>query len=298
MNTPTENQWLEITLESHGDEQTERFEQALEAAGAIAITYQAADEEEIYEPPIGSMPLWQKTGVTGLFAQNSERSAIIATLQELLGDEAQALDSRQFADSEWTRAWLDYFRPIDFGRGFWVAASEHIIDDPAATVLRLDPGLAFGTGTHPSTAMCLNWLNSHELHGKSLYDYGCGSGILGIAAALLGAHTVYQTDIDPQALAASRENAQKNRVADKIRIVAQPGEAPAVDILIANILLEPLCFLREQFEKHLHGNTTLVFAGLLARQENDIRARYGDAYHIERADQRDGWILLKLEKQP
>lgn len=296
-NTEQEKQWLEITLQSGNDAQTERFEAALEAAGAIAITYQAADEEEIYEPPIGAMPLWQKTGVTGLFAQDSDRTAIIAVLHEQLGDEAAALASRHFADSEWTRAWLDYFKPIDFGNNFWVAASEHTIADENATVLRLDPGLAFGTGTHPSTAMCLNYLVNHAgLAGKTVYDYGCGSGILGIAAALLGAQTVYQTDIDPQALTASLDNARKNRVEGKIRIVARPDDAPAVDILIANILLEPLCLLREQFEKHLHTHTVLYFAGLLERQEADIRARYGDAYRITRADEREGWILLRLEK--
>lgn len=290
----TENIWLEITLQSHGDAQSERFEQALNAAGAIAITYQAVDDEEIYEPPIGSMPLWQQTAVTGLFAQDSDRAAIIAALQAHLGEEARALDVRQFADSEWTRAWLDYFKPIDFGNGFWVAAREHVIDAPNATILRLDPGLAFGTGTHPSTAMCLKWLSEQPLAGKTVYDYGCGSGILGIAAALLGAQAVYQTDIDPQALAASRDNAAQNGVNERIRILPDPADAPAVDILIANILLEPLCFLRGQFEQHLHPDTTIIFAGLLARQEDDIRAHYGDAYDVARINEREGWILLRL----
>ncbi|MDO4776774.1 MAG: 50S ribosomal protein L11 methyltransferase [Cardiobacteriaceae bacterium] len=290
----TENQWLEITLQSDNDAQTERFEQALEAAGAIAITYQAADDEEIYEPPIGSMPLWRQTGVTGLFAQSSDPEAVIAALQQALGDEADALDMRQFADSEWTRAWLDHFRPIDFGRGFWVAASEHEIPDANATVLRLDPGLAFGTGTHPSTAMCLNWLNQNDLHGKSVYDYGCGSGILGIAAALLGAREVWQTDIDPQALTASLDNAQKNGVDGRIHIVADPAEAPRVDVLVANILLEPLCFLQSQFLRHIHPDTRLVFAGVLERQVPELAAVYQDAFDLRVADTRDGWALIEL----
>ncbi|MDO5091024.1 MAG: 50S ribosomal protein L11 methyltransferase [Cardiobacteriaceae bacterium] len=290
----TEKQWLEITLKSHDDAQTERFEQALEAAGAIAITYQAADDEEIYEPPIGAMPLWQQTGITGLFPQSSAPEAVIAALQQALGDEADALDLRQFADSEWTRAWLDHFQPIDFGNGFWVAASEHEIPDASATVLRLDPGLAFGTGTHPSTAMCLNWLNSHDLSGKTVYDYGCGSGILGIAAALLGAERVWQTDIDPQALAASLDNARKNGVDARIDIVADPGDAPRVDILVANILLEPLCFLQPQFLRHIHPDTRLVFAGVLERQVAELAAVYEDAFDLRIADTRDGWALLEL----
>ena len=287
-------QWLEITLHSANDAQTERFEQALEAAGAIAITYQAADDEEIYEPPIGSMPLWQQTGITGLFAQASDPDAIKAALSLALGAEADALDSRQFADSEWTRAWLDHFQPIDFGNGFWVAASEHVIADPDAVVLRLDPGLAFGTGTHPSTAMCLNWLNNHDLHGKSIYDYGCGSGILGIAAALLGAPDVWQTDIDPQALTASLDNAEKNGVAERLHIVHNPDEAPRVDILVANILLEPLCFLKTQFHKHIHRDRRLIFAGILDRQVEELVTVYASDFSIRVADQRDGWSLLEL----
>ena len=162
-------------------------------------------------------------------------------------------------------------------------------------MLRLDPGLAFGTGTHPSTAMCLNWLVHHgALAGKTIYDYGCGSGILGIAAALLGAKHVWQTDIDPQALTASGENADKNGVRERITLCADPNNAPQVDLLVANILLEPLCALRPQFEKHLRADSEMIFAGLLERQEERIRAAYGDAYHISRADSRDGWILLHL----
>ena len=287
-------QWLEITLHSTNDADTDRIEAALEAAGAIAITYTAADDEEIYEPPVGSMPLWTHTGVTGLFPQNSDPETIHFLLRAALGNDI-ALNDRLFADSEWTRAWLDHFRPIDFGGGFWVAASEHHIDAADATVLRLDPGLAFGTGTHPSTAMCLNWLVHHgALTGKTVYDYGCGSGILGIAAALLGAAHVWQTDIDPQALTASGENADKNGVRERITLCADPNDAPQVDLLVANILLEPLCFLRPQFEKHLRADSQLIFAGLLERQEERIRAAYGDAYAITRTDSRDGWILLHL----
>ena len=289
-------QWLEITLHSNSDADTDRIEAALEAAGAIAITYTAADDEEIYEPPVGSMPLWTHTGVTGLFPQNSDPETIHFLLRAALGNDI-ALDDRLFADSEWTRAWLDHFQPIPFGNGFWVAATEHTIPEADATVLRLDPGLAFGTGTHPSTAMCLNWLVHHDLRGKTAYDYGCGSGILGIAAALLGATHIWQTDIDPQALTASHDNAEKNNVAARITLCANPGDAPQVDLIIANILLEPLCALRPQFEKHLHAASRLIFAGLLERQEERIHAAYADAYHIRRADERDGWILLELQRK-
>lgn len=289
------NAWLELTLISHSDDEALLIETALEMAGAVAITYQAADDSEIFEPPIGTTPFWAETGVTGLFPQESDPQAILAQLEQSLG-EGYTISEHLLNDSDWVRAWLDHFQPIRFGENFWVAATEHVIDDPEAIVLRLDPGLAFGTGTHPSTAMCLNWIVSQpSLAEKTVYDYGCGSGILGIAAALCGAKHVWQTDIDPQALTASRENALKNKVDRKITVCAAPEEAPHVDLLIANILLEPLCFLRDAFEKHLRTDTTMIFAGLLERQESDIRARYGDAYTIERADQRDGWILLHLQ---
>lgn len=292
MNNP---QWLELSLTAHSEEEAFLLETALELSGALAVTYQAADEEEIFEPPIGTTPLWQSTKVTGLYALDADRQAVLAALHSSLGDE-YPIAEHLVNDSDWVRAWLDYFQPIRFGERFWVAATEHKIDDENAIVLRLDPGLAFGTGTHPSTAMCLNYLvNKAELQGKTVYDYGCGSGILGIAAALVGAEKVYQTDIDPQALIASADNAEKNGVSQQIHICANPADAPAVDILVANILLEPLCFLREQFEQHLKTNTLLYFAGLLERQQADIEARYGDAYTIRRADEREGWILLELQ---
>lgn len=293
----TEKQWLELTLTAHSDHEALLIETALEISGALAVTYQAADEQEIFEPPVGSTPLWHTTRVTGLYDLDADKTAIIASLQSALGEDYPIAD-HILTDKDWVRAWLDHFKPIPFGAHFWVAATEHQIDDPNAIVLRLDPGLAFGTGTHPSTAMCLNYLVTEaQLADKTVYDYGCGSGILGIAAALVGAKHVWQTDIDPQALTASAENAEKNGVREKISIVANPSDAPQTDILIANILLEPLCFLRPQFEKHIRPDTQIYFAGLLERQEANIREHYGDGYDIHRAAERDGWILLSLRQK-
>lgn len=287
-------EWLEITLHSKNTADIERLEQALEAAGAVAVTYQAGDEEEIYEPPVGEMPLWQNTGVTGLFAQDSDPEVITFLLHAALGED-YPIQRHLFADSEWTRVWLKHFRPIAFGKNFWVAACEHVIEDKDAVVLRLDPGLAFGTGTHPSTALCLDYLVNHAaVAGKTVFDYGCGSGILGIACALLGARHVWQTDIDPQALTAARNNAVKNGVQAQISVCGNPDDAPKTDILVANILLKPLCLLKTQFAKHTGRNSCLLFSGLLERQETQIRQVYNDDYHIKRVNQRDGWILLEL----
>lgn len=287
--------YLELSLIAHSDDEALLIETALELSGALSITHQAADErEEIFEPPIGTTPLWSHTKVTGLYFQDADKNAIFATLHEILGAQCR-VDEKTLADEQWTRAWLDYFKPIPFANHFWVAASEHIIEDKDAIVLRLDPGLAFGTGTHPSTAMCLDYLVHCDLKDKTVYDYGCGSGILGIAAALLGAKDVWQTDIDPQALTASKDNAQKNQVLDRIHLCANPSDAPQVDLLVANILLEPLCFLRSQFEQHLKAHSTMIFAGILERQEAIIAEHYGDRYHIKRVNQQDGWILLELK---
>lgn len=290
------NEWLNLSLDCQDEHELEIVEEALFFAGALSVSYEAVDDEEIFEPPVGTTPLWQNTRITALFEKNADLGAIIAELDAMLGEKLR-FNPKFFADSEWTRAWLDYFKPILFEsekKRFYVAATEHQIDDKEATILRLDPGLAFGTGTHPSTAMCLQYLVEADLHDKALYDYGCGSGILGIAGALLGAKNIYQTDIDPQALIASLDNAQKNKVEDKIQILNNPDDAPKVDILVANILLEPLCFLRPQFEKHIQKDTILIFAGILERQQSRIEEVYGDKYKIQRINEVDGWVCLKL----
>lgn len=294
-----ENDWLNLSLDCQDEHELEIVEEALFFAGALSVSYEAVDDEEIFEPPVGTTPLWQNTRITALFEKNADLGAIIAELDAMLGEKLR-FNPKFFQDIEWTRAWLDYFKPIEFvgkQNRLWVGATEHKIDDNQGVILRLDPGLAFGTGTHPSTAMCLQYLVEADLHDKALYDYGCGSGILGIAGALLGAKNIYQTDIDPQALIASLDNAQKNKVEDKIQILNNPDDAPKVDILVANILLEPLCFLKSQFEKHLKQDTILVFAGILERQQSRIEEVYSEQFNIERINERDGWICLKLTRK-
>ncbi|UJF24188.1 50S ribosomal protein L11 methyltransferase [Suttonella sp. R2A3] len=286
------NDWLQITLHADNEASIEQVEAALEAAGAIALTYQAGDDSEIYEPPVGETPLWAQTAITGLFAKDSAPEYVLATLKQHLGDDV-ALAQSLLADSEWTRAWLDHFKPIPFGERLWVAASEHVIEQEDAIVLRLDPGLAFGTGTHPSTAMCLDYLAHADLVGKSVYDYGCGSGILGIAAALLGANSVYQTDIDPQAMTASADNAAKNHISERITLCENPESAPRVDLLVANILLQPLRALKSQFMHHTDAASTLVFAGVLVEQAEDLIAHYADTHSLRVINEREGWVLLE-----
>ncbi len=283
--------WLEITLTSSDDDEALVLESALKLAGALALTYRAGDTEAIYEPPPGGMPLWRQTRITGLFGKDSEPRRVLAVLRGALGADYPH-EQHVLAESDWMHAWLDHCALISFGRHFWVASSAEVIDDPEAIVLRLDPGLAFGTGSHPTTAMY--FVNRAPIGGKTVYDYGCGSGILGIACALRGAEHVWQTDIDTQALRAAKDNAGKNRVAEKITLCKNPDAASTVDLLVANILLELLCLLRRQFEKHLKAATELLFTGILECQVEKIRDVYTDAFSIRIADRRDSWVLLSL----
>lgn len=289
----TQKEWLELSLIINNEEDIEHIESALEQSGAIAITYQAADDEEIFEPPIGTTPLWQNNKITALYPMGSDREHILQQLGQTLGDN-YPINSHLLQDKDWNNAWLAHFQPIAISEKFWIASEAHQINAKDATILRINPGLAFGTGTHPSTALCLEHLVRHiPIKNKTLYDYGCGSGILGIAAALLGASAVYQTDIDPQALLSSQENATKNNVGDKITILSDSTQAPKVDILIANILLAPLCQLKENFERHKKAHTEFYFAGLLNTQIDTLRTHYHD-YHIEQIAERENWVLLKL----
>ncbi|NJN47887.1 MAG: 50S ribosomal protein L11 methyltransferase, partial [Candidatus Competibacteraceae bacterium] len=190
--TSSETSWLQLTMDAvrHSPEQ---LEEALLQAGALAVTLQDAGEQPVLEPAPGETPLWPQTRVTGLFATETDMAQIGQRLRQLLGDSESTLTTEldRLAERDWTRAWLDDFRPLRFGNTLWVCPHEQTPPDPSAVIVYLDPGLAFGTGTHPTTALCLSWLDSAELKGKTVIDYGCGSGILAIAAAKLGAHRVW-----------------------------------------------------------------------------------------------------------
>lgn len=281
--------WLEISLSNDNGQNPEALADALLECGALSVSYESADESELFEPPLGSMPLWSRTRVSGLFEADAlDETALLAHLNTF----NLPVQRRRFADQAWERVWLQDYRPIDCGAHFWVAPHDFPIDDPQARILRLDPGLAFGTGSHPTTALCLRDLAHRAPRALRVCDYGCGSGILGIAAAMLGAQSVYATDIDPQALLATENNARSNGVT--ITLCPDPASIPPVDLLLANILLAPLCALRPQFEACITPHSRLLFTGLLDDQQADIEAAYADAFHIFRLDEKEGWILLQL----
>ncbi len=294
--------WLQLDFPLAGFD-TEQVEDALLAAGAVAVTYKDAADDPVFEPWPGEMPLWQQTRVTGLFPADADASEIRAVLLATL--ELERLPEHRIEileDRDWSREWLKNFKPVKFGRKLWVVPTAFEPPEPAAVNLALDPGLAFGTGTHPTTALCLEWLDmlagSGELEGRTVLDYGCGSGILAVAAALLGAKRVIATDIDPQALTATRDNAARNGVAERIVPCLPDGldaamEDKSADIVVANILAGPLTELAGPIAARLRSGGRVALAGLLRAQAAEVAdawREHGVVLEIE--DEREGWVRL------
>jgi ribosomal protein L11 methyltransferase len=277
----------------------ERVADVLSKCGALAVSFLDAGNEPLFEPPLGTTPIWLRTQVVGLFEQNVDLARIRGDLEKYFGasrfwDWAE----EEVGDRPWERVWLEHFQPMRFGRRLWVCPSGFTIDEAEALVLRLDPGLAFGTGTHPTTALCLEWLEAADLQGKVVVDYGCGSGILAVAAALLGAERVWAVDIDPQALVAAGENARKNAVQDRIEL-ASPGELPRFesDLLMANILANPLVELADELGARVRIGGTLLLSGILAAQSDTVVNAYRRAgVEMESATVREDWVRLVGKK--
>jgi ribosomal protein L11 methyltransferase len=285
--------WLQAHL-TVGKEQAPLVELLFENLGAVSVLLGDAADEPMLEPGPGETPLWTRTRVTGLFEGGTDpdalRSAIGQTLQAELGS---GLELEVLEDREWERAWLDGFQPMRFGRRLWVCPHGLAVDQDDAVVVRLDPGLAFGTGTHPTTALCLEWLDGAALGGKTVIDYGCGSGILAVAALKLGAARVIGIDHDPQALLASRDNAAANGVADRLTLLASdaPDPAPA-DVVLANILANVLIDLASRIAPLVARRGELVLSGILADQWPAVANAYADGLDFDQPELKDGWVRL------
>ena len=267
--------------------------------GALSVTYEDAADQPLYEPPPGETPLWQHTIVTGLYEANTDIDALTQALQQ---DAPAAIDSLRveiLEDKDWVREWMERYQPMQFGDSLWIVPSHHTPPDPKAVNILLDPGLAFGTGTHPTTAMCLRWLASHPPLAQVVVDYGCGSGILGIAAAKLGARQVMAIDNDPQALLATTRNAEHNQVASYIRCLGI--ESPLqiqCDTLLANILAGPLISLAPRFSEFVRPGGNIVLSGILAEQAETVRHAYATWFDFQRTLQQDEWVLLNATRKP
>jgi len=271
----------------------QRAERACLDLGALAISYSDSGDEPVLEPAPGEIRLWPQTRVQALFAAEADAKALSETLAHNLLLEENRIETQLLADRAWEREWLRDFHARRFGRRLWVCPHHEQVQASDAVVIRLDPGLAFGTGSHPSTALCLDWLDGHMSPGWRVIDYGSGSGILGIGAALLGAAQVDAFDIDPQALLATAENASANAVAERLRIHHDAARLPPrADLLIANILASSLCMLVTEFAPRLGEGGRLLLSGILAQQADAVALVYAPWFDVAPCGAREGWIAL------
>ncbi|MGN6234508.1 50S ribosomal protein L11 methyltransferase [Dyella sp.] len=291
--------FLELSLTVRAEQQPS-VEDALEELGALSITLRDADaetpdEQAIFEPGVGELPLWPTITLNALFDADADRRG----LTEALGDLLPWLEPAQLAfaeveDQDWERAWMDQFQPMPFGRRLWIYPWN--IEPPAdddLVVVRLDPGLAFGSGTHPTTALCLEWLDSLNLAGKTVTDFGCGSGILAIAALKLGAMSAVGVDNDPQALTASVDNAERNAVANRLAVfLPENFDGAPADVFVANILAGPLGELAPTFAAAAKPGAPLAISGILDGQQDELLARYGEWFDELRVDKREDWVCI------
>lgn len=287
--------FLQLTL-TIGSADPAPFEDALLAAGATSITLEDAEDTPVLEPAPGTTPLWPSVRLKALFEGSAAREQILRTLNM----ELKRLPEAHFEtieDRAWEREWLKDFHPMRFGKRLWICPGgqmpplDPVTSHESQVTVFLDPGLAFGTGTHPTTALCLEWLDTTDLTGKRVLDYGCGSGILAIAALKLGAREALGVDIDEQALRATRENAERNAVTLRVGGVDEIA-AFRPDIILANILAEPLQQLAPCFAELLGARGQIVLSGVLATQAAEVASHYAPWFDIAPAALCDEWARL------
>jgi len=266
--------------------------------GAVSVTYMDAEDEPVYEPAIGETRIWSNTQVTALYELDAEPALIESlTFSQFKKAGLRNWLYERVEDQEWERAWMEFYKPMKFADKLWVCPTGQEQHETGTVCLTLDPGLAFGTGTHPTTALCLEWLASHDLTGKTIIDYGCGSGILAVAAVLLGATTAHAIDIDPQAITATQDNALKNHVQDKIRCyLPEQFSAVQADVVLANILAKPLIDLSAQINQLVIPGGNLVLSGILQEQAESVMNAYRQSIIFQSPVQQEDWIRLDGNK--
>jgi ribosomal protein L11 methyltransferase len=286
--------WLQVHIETTKGE-AESIETILEGMGALSVSLADAADEPILELGPGETRLWQQIRLSALFDAGQDEARLDETLRQCLPQLAPGqMQWEHLADQPWERAWLTHFQPMRFGKRLWIRPGDMPVDAADALVIDLDPGLAFGTGTHPTTALCLEWLEQADLHGKAVIDFGCGSGVLAIAALKLGAACVHGLDHDPQAIQASRDNAERNQVVDRLRLYP-PGEhlAQGVDLVVANILSGTLISLADSLAALTLPAGTLLLSGVLESQAEAVLQAYRNTFDIAVVGVREGWVLLE-----
>ncbi|MCF6318541.1 MAG: 50S ribosomal protein L11 methyltransferase [Proteobacteria bacterium] len=266
--------------------------------GACSVTFRDAQDVAILEPGPGKMPLWQDLEITAMFTLNEHKeSAISEFIQESYPN--RSIHVAKLQNQVWERTWLEHFRPMQFGKSTWIIPSEFEAVDKDAVNIYLDPGLAFGTGTHATTALCLQWIDSSDLNNLEIMDFGCGSGILAIAALKHGAKTVYCTDIDPQAIESTLANAKNNQVDGGISVIDanNVSEIKNLDAVMANILAAPLLTLVETFHAMLKNNGELIMSGILAEQADEIVAQFSHRFVDFEIKNTEDWISVYARKK-
>ncbi len=290
--------WVQVTLYTQ-PQYAEPIEALLFGYGASAVTLQDAADQPVFEPVKGTTPLWQNTRIMGLFEADIDGELLLQNLAADWHHTYPSLDfpSHQFdilEDKDWEREWMQRFEPMQFGPKFWVCPSWQPVPDPQAANLMLDPGLAFGTGSHPTTALCLQWLAKQSLTHQQVMDYGCGSGILALAALLLGAEQAHCIDNDDQALIATQDNAQRNHIDTHRMATYLPEQTPKtpVDILVANILANPLIQLASTLAALVKPTGLITLSGILENQANDVITAYDPWFTIHHVTQKEGWVRI------
>ena len=296
--------YLQLNLPTREAEQA-RYERALEDVGALAISLQdahldAADEQAIFEPGVGEIPLWDEMVLTALFPADTDALVLLAALDAFDAElDWSKVRFETVEDQDWERAWLDQFQPMRFGNRTWIVPWNHALpddaDSPDAAVVRLDPGLAFGSGTHPTTSLCLQWLDTladaGELQGRAVLDFGCGSGILALAALKLGAGSAVGVDNDPQAITATADNAARN---GETIATYLPQDEPVTQypIVVANILASALDALAEALATRTAAGGRIAMSGILAGQEDELLERFAPWFDALAVTQEDDWMRI------
>jgi len=288
--------WLQLRLDTRPGE-VEALEELMLATGSVAVTLEDNGDQPVLEPGVGETPLWLQTRLTGLYPADADMDAVLhqfpANLLEHSNYRIEILE-----DKDWEREWMRHYQPMQFGDSFWVCPSWIAPPDPTTTTLLLDPGLAFGTGTHPTTAVCLTEIAGMPLQDMNVVDYGCGSGILGVAALLLGAAQVLAVDNDPQALVATLDNTRRNAISPASLTVALPDAVDfnrhthGAELVIANILAGPLASLSDTLLSLLKPGGTLLLSGLLENQAGELCAHYAPWIELSVAGESEGWVCL------
>ena len=289
--------WIQIKFDVNA-EHADQVADALQTLAADAVTFEDAEDNPVFEPDPGEIRLWHRTRVVGLFAADIDTTSMVETVRQQLGSSIIYAHSIEVVpDKDWVRASLEHFKPLRCGQRLWICPTWHTPPDPTAVNVMLNPGLAFGTGAHPTTALCLEWLDAHPPHEQRVLDFGCGSGILAVAATMLNASQVDVVDHDPQAIEATLANAQINDMTARVRVVTADQLIPhTYHTILANILAAPLIQLAPSFASWIQPHGALILSGILSEQKESIVAAYQTWFTITNIVERQNWLCIAAKR--